>query len=265
MTAAPFPPTMGRAGGPDRQGNDRRAHQKGHGLSGHIGIAGVSPEGAALFCQALTRQLSRQAGDGIGPNAWPRVTMHNEPFGLYLDALRERDWMRVGALLRRSADKLAGCGATFCLTPDNAVQHGIHVAEVGSPIPWVTMPELVADALVEAGCRTVGIIGTKMVTTGSTYQTMLGLRGVQLLAPELDEIDDLDGIIFNELIYGRRRAESQSRVLTIVRHFADRGCEGVILGCSEAPLVITPDNSPIAVFDAAEILAMGAIVRAVRG
>jgi len=234
-------------------------------VSGHIGIAGVSPEGAALFCQALTRQLARQAQKGLDPREWPRVTLHNEPFGLYLDAIQERDWMRVGALLRRSADKLAGCGASFCVTPDNAVQHGIHVAEVGSPIPWVTIPELVADALVEAGCRTVGIIGTKMVTTGSTYQTMLGLRGVQLLAPEEVEIDDLDRIIFSELIYGLRRPESQARVLEIVRRFADRGCEGVILGCSEAPLVITPEISPISVYDAAEILALGAIARAVRG
>jgi len=233
-------------------------------LSGHIGIAGVSPEGAALFCQALTRQLADCSRGGVEPRMWPRITLHQEPFGLYLDALHERDWMRVGALLRRSADKLAGCGATFCLTPDNAVQHGIHVAEVGSPIPWVTIPELVADALVKAGCRTVGIIGTKMVTTGSTYQTMLGLRGVQLLAPESDQIDDLDRIIFTELIYGQRRTQSQVRVLEIVKHFAARGCEGVILGCSEAPLVLTPENSPISVFDAGEILAVGAVGRALR-
>ena len=239
--------------------------RKGLRVSGHIGIAGVSPEGAALFCQALTRQLALTARTGVDPKAWPRVTMHNEPFGLYLDALRERDWMRVGALLRRSADKLAGCGADFCLTPDNAVQHGIHVAEVGSPIPWLSMPELVADALVSAGCRTVGIIGTKMVTTGSTYQTMLGLRGVQLLVPEGSEIDELDRIIFEELIYGTRRPESQKRAVRIVEQFAGRGCDGVILGCSEAPLVITPDNSPIALFDAAEILAAGAVARALAG
>jgi aspartate racemase len=230
-------------------------------VSGHIGIVGVSPEGAALFCQSLNRQLVHARQD---PLHWPRVTLHSEPFGLYIQALQERDWMRVGALLRRSADKLAGCGATFCLTPDNAVQHGIHVAEVGSAVPWITMPDLVGEAMVQAGCATVGIIGTRLVTTGSTYQTTLGLRGIHLLAPELDEVDDLERIIFNELIYGVCSQPSQQRVLTIVRHFADRGCEGVILGCSEAPLVITPDNSPIAVFDAAQILAAGAMERALR-
>lgn len=228
-------------------------------MSGHIGISGVSPEGAALFFQSINRHLAETGRDSRN---WPRVTLHNEPFGLYLDAVRERDWMRVGALLRRSADKLAGCGATFCLTPDNAVQHGIHVAEVGSPIPWISMPELIADTLVEAGCKTVGIIGTKLVTTGSTYQTMLGLRGIQLLAPETDEIEDLDSIIFHELIYGRCCADSRARVVGVVEQFQKRGCEGVILGCSEAPLVISTENSPIEVFDAAQILAVGAVERA---
>lgn len=228
-------------------------------MSGHIGIAGVSPEGAALFFQSINRYLAETGRDS---RSWPRVTLHNEPFGLYLDAVQERDWMRVGALLRRSADKLAGCGATFCLTPDNAVQHGIHVAEVGSPIPWISMPELIADALVEASCKQVGIIGTKLVTTGSTYQTMLGLRGIQLLAPDDDEIQDLDSIIFKELIYGRCCAASRARVVEVVDRFQQRGCEGVILGCSEAPLVISTENSPIEVFDAAQILAVGAVDRA---
>jgi aspartate racemase len=229
-------------------------------VSGHIGIVGVSPEGAALFCQSINRQLGLM---GMDPRAWPRVTLHNEPFGLYIEALQDRDWMRVGGLLRRSADKLAGCGATFCLTPDNAVQHGIHVAEVGSPIPWIAMSDLIADALVEAGCSKVGIIGTRLVTTGSTYQTTLGLRGVQLLAPEVDEVDDLDQIIFKELIFGKCSTQSRQRVMNIVQQFADRGCDGIILGCSEAPLVITPDNSPISVFDAAQILAGGALNRAI--
>ncbi len=228
-------------------------------MSGHIGIAGVSPEGAALFFQSANRHLAETGRDS---RHWPRITLHNEPFGIYLDAVRDRDWMRVGALLRRSADKLAGCGATFCLTPDNAVQHGIHVAEVGSPIPWISMPELIADALVEAACKTVGIIGTKLVTTGSTYQTMLGLRGIHLLAPEEDEIEDLDSIIYQELIFGRCSSRSRDRVIGVVEQFQKRGCEGVILGCSEAPLVITPDISPIAVFDAAQILAVGAVERA---
>src|SRR5262245_53241499 len=102
------------------------AGQEPRALTKHIGIVGVSPEGAALFY----RQISRQAARLLPPQEHPRVSIHNEPLALYIDAIRQNDWHAVGRLLRRSADLLARCGAEFCLSPDNAVQHGIHLAEV---------------------------------------------------------------------------------------------------------------------------------------
>jgi aspartate racemase len=224
----------------------------------HIGIVAVSPEGAALFY----RQILREASHILEPHQHPRVSLHNEPLALYIDAVREGDWHKVGDLLRRSAEILARCGAELCLTPDNAVQHGVHLAEAGSPIPWVMMPELVAKAVEADKRRVVGLIGTKMVTTGSTYQTHLGLRGIQVLAPEPDDAERVDEIIFKELIYGDIRPASQAVVLSIIRHLKERGCEGVILGCSEAPLLVTPENAPLPIYDAAELLAKGAVQRA---
>jgi aspartate racemase len=108
----------------------------------------------------------------------------------------------------------------------------------------------------------VGLIGTKMVTTASTYQTHLGLKGVQVLAPETEEVDELDRIIFQELLYGEIKPKSQQTVLNIIRHLADRGCEAIILASSEAPLVVTQAVSPLPLYDAADILARGAVRRA---
>jgi aspartate racemase len=178
--------------------------------------------------------------------------------------VQAQDWHTVGELLRKSAEILFRCGAEFCLSPDNAVQHGIHLAESGSPIPWLTMPDLVARAVETDRRRVVGLIGTKMVTTGSTYQTHLGLRGIQVLAPEPAEADDMDRIIFDELVYGEIRPKSQFTVLRIIDNLAKRGCEGVILGCSEAPLLVTQENSHLPVYDSAEILARGALSYAIR-
>jgi aspartate racemase len=226
----------------------------------HIGIVAVSPEGAALFY----RNISRQASHLLEARQHPRVSLHNEPLGLYVDAVRANDWHRVGELLRRSGEILARSGADFCLTPDNAVQHGIPLAESGSPIPWVTMPDLVAQAVSAERRKVVGLIGTKMVTTGSTYQTHLGLRGVQVLAPDPDEAEEMDRIIFSELIYGDIRPRSQVTVLRIIDHLAQKGCEGVILGCSEAPLLVTQENSRLPIYDAADILAKGALERAIQ-
>src|SRR5262245_54052645 len=103
----------------------------------HIGVAAVSPEGAAVFYSQLSRHLSRL----IPPNQHPRVSVHNEPLAHFIDAIRKDDWHRVGELLRRSAEVLARCGAEFCLSPDNIVQHAAHLAESGSPIPWLTMTD----------------------------------------------------------------------------------------------------------------------------
>jgi aspartate racemase len=226
----------------------------------HIGIVAVSPEGAALFY----RQIFRRAAQMLDPHDHPRVTLHNEPLALYIDAVKSGDWHAVGDLLRRSAGILASSGAAFCLTPDNAVQHAIHLAEAGSPIPWLTMPELVATAVAQDGRKVVGVVGTKMVTTASTYQTHLGLRGIQVLVPEPQEAEEMDRIIFSELIYGEIRPESQATVLRIIERLAERGCEGVILGSSEAPLLVTQENAPLPVYDAADLLARGAVQRAMQ-
>lgn len=228
-------------------------------MASHIGIVGVSPEGAAVFYQQLTRQAARL----LSPNDQPRISVHNEPLHLYLDAIRRNDWHAVDRLLRRSAELLARCGAQFCVSPDNAVQHAVQMAEVGSPIPWLPMTDLVACTVAAEGRKTVGIIGTKLVTTSSTYQTHLGLKGVQVLGPENGEEDTLDQIIFGELIYGEIRPESRLTVLQIIAGMARRGCEAVILACSEAPLLVTRENSPLPVYDAADILAEAAARRAV--
>lgn len=223
----------------------------------HIGIAAVSPEGAAVFYSQLSRHLSRL----LASDQHPRITIHNEPLATYIDAIRKDDWHGVGELLRRSAESLARCGAEFCLSPDNIVQHAAHLAESGSPIPWLTMTDLVAQAVGNDGRRTVGVIGTKMVTTSSTYQTHLGVRGIHVLPPEPEEAELLDRIIFGELLYGHIRPESRQAVLGIILHLQERGCEAVILACSEAPLLITPEMSSLPVYDAASILAESAVRR----
>lgn len=228
-------------------------------MAKHIGIVGVSPEGAALFYSQLTRQCARL----LGPFEHPRLTIHNEPLAQYIDAIRKDDWHGVARLLRRSADVLTRAGAELVLTPDNIVQHGIALAQSGSTAHWLTMTELVARAVEQDGRRVVGLIGTKLVTSSSTYQTMLGIRGVQVLAPDADEAELLDQIIFGELIYGHIRPESREAVHMVIGRLRERGCEAVILGCSEAPMVVTQENCCVPVYDAADILAESAVRHAI--
>lgn len=221
----------------------------------HIGIVGVSPEGTSL----CYRELFRHAAKLIGDRGHPTVTIHNEPLERYVDAVLKDDWHTIGELLVRSSKVLAGCGAEFCIVPDNLMQHGVHLAEGASPIPWLTMTDLVAKAVEKDHRKVVGLIGTKMVMFGSTYQTALGLKGVQVLIPDQNDAEGLNTIIFRELVFGVVRKESQASVMEVVRRLAQSGCEAVVLGCSEAPLLINRDNSPLPVYDATDLLAEGAV------
>lgn len=221
----------------------------------HIGIAAVSPEGSAL----CYRDIFRYASKRLGERGHPLVTLHNNQFEKYVSAAYRDDWPAIGDLLVDSARVLAAAGAEFCIVPDNLMQHGVHLAESISPIPWLTMTDLVTEAIIADGRKKVGVIGTKMVMFGSTYQTHLGLKGIRYGVPDEQEAEMVDAIIFKELVIGQVRPESTRRLLSIIQNLKETGCEGVILASTEVPLAICSENCPLPVYDSTQLLAEGAV------
>lgn len=221
----------------------------------HIGIVAVSPEGSALCYRDIFRYASKRLGD----HGHPVVSLHNQPLNKYVSAVYKDDWHTVGELLAGSAKTLAQAGAEFAIVPDNLMQHGVHLAESLSPIPWLTMTDLVTEAIIADNRKTVGLVGTKMVMFGSTYQTHLGLKGVTVLVPEEGDAEAVDTIIFKELLFGVVRKESTDRVLKVIQRLKERGCEGVVLASTEVPLMIAAENSPLPVYDSTHLLAEGAV------
>lgn len=228
-------------------------------MTKHIGIVGVSPEGASICYQ----QLFRHAAVMLEPHMHPIVSVHNIPLAQYVDAVRRDDWRQVATLMRDSVDRLASIGAEFCFTPDNAVQHAIQLAEVGGPIPWLKMTSAVANRIEEDKRKVVGVIGTQYVTSGSAYQTDLGVKGIKLVRPNEEDTQALDHIIFDELVFGIINPESQKTMHDIIYRLVQRGCEGVILGCSEAPLMVTNETCDVPLYNASDIMAQQAIEHAI--
>jgi len=227
-------------------------------MAKHIGIVGVSPEGSSI----CYRTIGRRASEIPDPAQRPCITLHNLPFSTYVEAIRADDWATVGQMLRESANTLKLAGADFCVLPDNATHHALQFAEAGSPLPWMNMITMVADAIEANRCQHVGLIGTKYVTYGSTYQTMLGLRKIKVHVPDLDDAEVIDRIIFSEAIYGRVRPESIARVNGVIDKLADRGCEAIVLGASEATYMLSPQHLPLPLFDPVELLAEAAVAHA---
>ncbi|MDP1663056.1 MAG: amino acid racemase [Phycisphaerales bacterium] len=240
----------------------------------HVGIIAVSPEASGLFYREFFRRAEAQYGDTFHA---PRITLHNEPGGLnaYVAAVDNGDWQTVGLLLAESARKLTSIGADLLVVPDNLMQFGIHLAEgAGStvpgppgtaestaPAPWLKMTDTVADAVTADGRTSVGIIGTRLVMEGSTYQTMLGIKGVKVIIPEPADAQMIDDIIFDELVHGIVNPNSRTKWQGAIDRLAKRGAQGVILGATEAPLLLAAADTTLPVYDSLALLADGCVKR----
>lgn len=212
-----------------------------------------------MFYRDFFRRAEAQHGHGFPA---PRVTLHNEPLSAYLDAVDREDWQTVGQLLGESARKLVSLGADLLVVPDNLMQFGVHLVEHStSPVPWLKMTDVVAEAVTGDGRTAVGIIGTRLVMEGSTYQTLLGIKGVKVIAPEPADAQMIDDIIFDELVYGVVNPESRKKWQAAIDRLAKRGAQGVILAATEAPLLLAAADTTLPVYDSLALLADGCVRR----
>lgn len=224
-----------------------------------IGIVAVSPEGAAL----LFRDLHHEARRVCAGNPIPTVVMHALPLADYIRAAEARDWHAVADMLLESSRALHAAGAEFCITPDHIVQHALHLMQGTSPLPWLSMSELVAKRLEKDGVKDVGVLGTREAMYGSTYQTILGMKGIKVRAPDEQDADTIQGIVFEELIYGIFSGSTIERVSAIADRLIERGAEALLVASSELPLVLNQSNCQHPVYDAGRLLAEGAAHHAV--
>lgn len=225
----------------------------------HVGVAAVSAEGAAL----CYRTICTEGPALLGPHAHPEVTMHTPSFAAHVACAERGDWAGVGALLLESAHKLAAVGADFAICPDNTAHQAMPFVEAHSPLPWLHIAEVVAAEAAARGCRKVGITGTRWLTESDVYPDKLAAHGLAWERPDSAQRERLGRIIMDELVYGVRKPDSVADVVAIIADLARRGCDAVILGCTELPLVIDDGNAPLPTLDSTRLLARAALRRAV--
>jgi aspartate racemase len=224
----------------------------------HIGIVACSAEGAAL----CYRTICAEGAAILGGHAHPEISMHNHPLSAYMRLIEADDWRGVAGLMLSSAKKLAVCGADFLLTPDNTIHRAFDLAVRGSPLPWLHIVEEVADEAERRGFRRLGVLGTKHTMTGPLYPGVLARRGIEFRAPEAPDRELVDRVIFDELTYGVVRKESLDAYCAVIARLAAAGCDAVVLGCTEIPLLVPEEASPLPTLDSTRLLARAALRRA---
>jgi len=224
----------------------------------HIGIVACSAEGAAL----CYRTVCLEGPQCFGPLEHPEVSMHTHSFAAYVRSIESADWPAVAELMLSSAQKLARAGADFLICPDNTIHQALPWVIRRSPLPWLHIAEVVAAHAAERGFRRLGLTGTRYLVDSEVYPEKLAARGIDYLRPSPVERTEINRIIFEELIAGVFRPEAIASLQRVIARMKDEGCDAVVLGCTELPLIMNDDNSPLPTLDSTRLLARAALRRA---
>jgi aspartate racemase len=191
--------------------------------------------------------------------------MHTPSLAEYVKCLDRDDWDGVGEIMLASAGKLARIGADFLICPDNTVHRALPSIAARSPLPWLHIAEAVAEAAAARGLRRVGLLGTRWLVGSEVYPERLAARGVACVRPSLAECAEISRIIMDELVCGVFRPEAVAYHQRVIGRMKDEGCDAVVLGCTEIPLIVNDANSPLPTLDSTRLLARAALRRAVQG
>jgi len=227
-------------------------------MSAHIGIVACSAEGAAL----CYRTICVEGAELCGRHAHPEVSMHTHSLAEYMRPVSRGDWQGVAELMLSSAHKLAGAGADFLICPDNTIHQAMPDVVPRSPRPWLHIAEVVADKAVARGFRRLALTGTRSLVDSDVYPHTLAARGLECVTPNSAERDVIDRIIFDELVNGVFTPEAVTRFQRVIERLKGEGCDAVVLGCTEIPLIMNDANSPLPTLDSTRLLARAALRRA---
>jgi len=226
----------------------------------HIGIVACSAEGAAL----CYRTICVEGAQLLGPHDHPEVSMHTHSLAEYMKCINRDDWQGVGELMLSSANKLAKIGADFLICPDNTIHQGLATVQARSPLPWLHIAEVVAAQAAERGFQRIGITGTRWLVESEIYPEKLTAHGLEYVRPNTTEREEINRIIMDELVYGVFKPEAVATFKQVIGRMKEEGCDAVVLGCTEIPLIMSDANSPLPTLDSTRLLARAALRRAIQ-
>lgn len=224
-------------------------------MTKHIGIVAGSAEGAAL----CYRTICLEAPALMGEHNHPEITMSSVPLAEHMNYVRADDWEGLAQVLLNSTRKIADAGADFAICPDNTYHQAFEYLLPRSPIPWIHIAEAVGAEAQRLGHTRLGVLGTKYLMEGPVYPGALAKFGITREIPDEADRIRINSIIFDELVNGQFPESSRLYFNEVTDRLKLRGCDAVVLGCTEIPLIVRPDDCPLPTLDSTRLLARAAL------
>jgi len=179
-----------------------------------------------------------------------------------MDAIYKDDWNGVAELMLSSANKLASIGADFLICPDNTIHQAFEIVQKRTPLPWLHIAQEVGREAERNHFRRLGILGTKYLMEGPVYPAQLEQLRISSVTPGQSDRERVNSVIFEELVKSVFRSASRDYFSSLIGTMKDQGCDAVVLGCTEIPLLIAQEDSELPVLDSTRLLARAALRKA---
>jgi aspartate racemase len=225
-----------------------------------IGIVAHSIEGATLCFLTAYRQGAVELGEFMHPT----IVMSAVPLALSMPGWDSGDHQIVAKHLIEGVERVADGGADFFVCPDNTAHIVLESIIDELPIPGLHIADVVCHEITGHGWESVGLLGTRWTMTGPVYERALQRCNLERLLPDEDRSRRIHETIFEELCNGMFEDETTDFYVETIDALRSAGAECVILGCTEIPLIVTPENSPLPILDSTRLLARYAVREALR-
>ena len=221
-------------------------------------LGGMSWESTAEYYRIINQEVRRR----LGGQHSARIVMYSVDFDEVAQLQHAGDWDGCAELLADGARRLKTGGADFALLCTNTMHKVLPRVEAEVELPFVHIADATAAAIRTAGQTRVALLGTRFTMEHDFYHARLAQAGIETLVPGDADRETVHRVIYDELVQGAISGESRRQYVRIIRALADRGAEGVVLGCTEIPLLVGADDSPVPLFDTTRIHAEAAVDRA---
>jgi aspartate racemase len=175
-----------------------------------------------------------------------------------MPAWETSDHGTVRAILAESSARLSRAGAEFFICPDNTAHIALEQPGEDLALPGLHIAEIVAERAALDGRRRVGVLGTRFTMDSTLYPRALAERGIAAEVPAAEERAFVDRVIFRELVNGVFTPAARAGYVGIIERLRERGCDAVALVCTEIPLLVSPEDSPLPTLDSTRLLARAA-------
>jgi aspartate racemase len=208
-------------------------------------IGGMSWESSAEYYRLINEQVKAQFGAAHSAE----LLMYSLDFEPIARLELEERWEEFAAVLVAAAKRLERAGAAFVLLASNTAHKVADAVQMSIKIPLLHIAEAAGETIAAAGIQRVGLLGTEFVMHQDFYRDRLRRRAIDVLLPGETQRTFVHEVIYNELCAGKLLADSKAKLLAIILELKRAGAQAVVLACTELPLLVRPEDTPVRLFD----------------